>query len=90
MLPAPLVPDGRIHTPTVIGGIVKVPRMMPVANMIESLHMQLRKIIKIRGHFPSDDAAITLIWLTLRNINDGKVRSARECSRMAIDQRFHR
>lgn len=40
--------------------------------------MQLRKIIKNRGHFPNDDAAIKLIWLALRNIIDGKVRSARE------------
>jgi hypothetical protein len=28
----------------------------------------LRKIIKTRGHFPSDDAASKLIWLALRNI----------------------
>jgi len=27
--------------------------------VIESLHMQLRKIIKNRGHFPNDDAAIS-------------------------------
>jgi putative transposase len=40
--------------------------------------MQVRKIIKMRGHFPNDDAAIKLIWLAIRNINDGKVRSARD------------
>jgi len=28
-------------------------------HVIESLHMQLRKIIKNRGHFPNDDAAIS-------------------------------
>jgi quinol monooxygenase YgiN len=32
------------------------------------LHMQLRKIIKARGHFPSDEAATKLIYLALRNI----------------------
>ncbi|KVR69102.1 transposase [Burkholderia cepacia] len=32
---------------------------------IESLHMQLRKIIKARGDFPSDEAALKLIWLAL-------------------------
>ena len=52
--------------------------IIPVTHMIESLHMQLRKNIKNRGHFPSDEAATQLIWLALRNINDGKVRSARE------------
>ena len=47
--------------------------------------MQLRKIIKDRGHFPNDKAAIKLFWLALRNINDGKVRSAREW-KMAMNQ----
>jgi len=37
-------------------------------NAIESVHSQHRKIIKTRGHFPSDDAAIKLLWLALRNI----------------------
>lgn len=40
--------------------------------------MQLRKIIKNRGDFLNDDAEIKLIWLALRNIADGKVRSTRE------------
>jgi transposase-like protein len=56
----------------------EVRRIIYTTNMIESLHMQLRKIIKNRGHFPNDEAAIKLLWLALRNINDGKVRSARE------------
>ena len=47
-------------------------------NAIESLHMQLRKIIKSRGHFPSDEAATKLLWLALRNITEGKVRSMRD------------
>ncbi|CAB3774596.1 hypothetical protein LMG29542_07974 [Paraburkholderia humisilvae] len=41
---------------------------MPVTNAIESMHMQLRKIVKNRGHFPSDAAASKLLYLTLRNI----------------------
>lgn len=53
--------------------------------MIESLHMQLRKVIKNRGHFPSDEAAIKLLCLALSNINDGKVRSAREW-KLAMNQ----
>jgi putative transposase len=63
----------------------EVRRVIYTTNVIESLHMQLRKIIKTRGHFPSDDAAIKLIWLALRNINDGKVRSAREW-KLAMNQ----
>lgn len=42
--------------------------IMPVTNALESVHAQLRKIIKTRGHFPNDEAAIKLIWLVLRNI----------------------
>lgn len=34
---------------------------------LESLHMQLRKMIT-RGHFQSDEAALKLIWLALRNV----------------------
>ena len=40
--------------------------------------MQLRKIIKTRGHFPSDEAATTLLWLALRNVMRKSVRSTRE------------
>ena len=43
-------------------------RVIYTTNAIESLHMQLRKIIKNRGHFPSDEAAAKLIYLALRNI----------------------
>ncbi len=55
-----------------------VRRVIYTTNAIESLHMQLRKIIKTRGHFPSDDAAIKLLWLALRNVLADKVRSAKE------------
>ena len=40
--------------------------------------MQLRKIIKTRGHFPNDDAAIKLLYLALRNITKDWKMSARE------------
>ncbi|MDN8033145.1 IS256-like element IS1356 family transposase, partial [Burkholderia multivorans] len=43
-------------------------KIIYTTNAIESLHMQLRKIIKARGHFPSDEAALKLIWLALRNV----------------------
>ena len=55
-----------------------VRRVIYTTNAIESLNMQLRKIIKTRGHFPSDEAATKLLWLALRNILAGKVASMRE------------
>ena len=55
-----------------------VRKLIYTTNAIESLHSQLRKIIKTRGHFPSDDAAAKLIWLALRNIGRDNGRSVRE------------
>ena len=43
-------------------------KVIYTTNAIESINAQLRKIIKTRGHFPTDDAATKLIWLGLRNI----------------------
>ena len=63
----------------------EVRRVIYTTNAIESLHMQLRKIIKTRGHFPSDEAATKLLWLALRNILANKVRSAKEW-RAAMNQ----
>ena len=46
----------------------EVRKIIYTTNAIESLHMQLRKIVKNRGHFPSDEAATKLLYLALRNI----------------------
>jgi putative transposase len=46
----------------------EIRRVIYTTNAIESVNAQLRKIIKTRGHFPTDDAANKLIWLALRNI----------------------
>ncbi|AJW43439.1 transposase [Ralstonia mannitolilytica] len=55
-----------------------VRKVIYTTNAIESLHSQLRKIIKTRGHFPSDDAATKLLWLALRNITADWGRAARQ------------
>jgi putative transposase len=49
-------------------------KVIYTTNSIESLNFQLRKIIKNRGHFPSDAAAIKLLWLAIRNIEDKRAR----------------
>jgi putative transposase len=43
-------------------------RLLYTTNAIESLYMQVRKVIKTRGHFPSDEAALKLLYLAVRNI----------------------
>ncbi len=55
-----------------------VRRVIYTTNAIESVHARLRKIIKTRGHFPSDEAATKLIWLALRNITSEWSRATRE------------
>ena len=49
-------------------------RVIYTTNAIESLNYQLRKIIKNRGHFPSDEAVIKLLWLAIRDIEDKRAR----------------
>ena len=55
-----------------------VRRVIYTTNAIESVNARLRKIIKTRGHFPSDDAASKLIWLALRNITAEWGRAAHD------------
>jgi transposase-like protein len=55
-----------------------VRRVIYTTNAIESLHMRLRKIIKTRGHFPTDEAALKLLWLALQNTFANTTRSVRE------------
>lgn len=49
-----------------------------ITNAIESVHMRLRKIIKTRGHFPTDEAATKLIWLALCKITADWTRPTRQ------------
>src|SRR4051812_15717504 len=63
----------------------EVRRVIYTTNAIESVNARLRKIIKTRGHFPSDDAATKLIWLALRNITADWSRAAKEW-RVAMNQ----
>lgn len=53
----------------------EVRKIIYTTNAIESLNYQLRKIIKNRGHFPSDDAVIKLLWLSIRDIEDKRARA---------------
>jgi len=42
--------------------------MIYTTHAIESLNSKVRRSVRARGHFPTDDAAIKLIWLRLREI----------------------
>ncbi|QWC86938.1 IS256 family transposase [Nocardioidaceae bacterium] len=49
-------------------------RVIYTTNSIESLNYQLRKVTKNRGHFPSEDAVVKLLWLAICNIEDKRAR----------------
>ena len=42
-------------------------RMIYTTTAVEALHRLLRKIIKTRGSFPNDDAALKLLYLAIKN-----------------------
>jgi putative transposase len=46
----------------------EIRKIIYTTNAIESLNMQVRKVIKNRGHFPGDEAATKLIYLALQNL----------------------
>lgn len=46
----------------------EIRRVIYTTNAIESTNMSLRKILKVRGSFPTDEAALKLIYLALQNI----------------------
>ena len=45
----------------------EIRRAVYTTNAIESLNMSLRKIIKCRSSFPSEEAAFKLLYLALQN-----------------------
>jgi putative transposase len=63
-----------------------VRRIIYTTNAIESLNYQLRKVTKARGHFPSDDAVVKLLWLAIINIEDKRARE-RAARRQATGKR---
>lgn len=45
----------------------EIRKVIYTTNAIESINSQIRKIIRSKGSFPNDEAAIKLIYLALRN-----------------------
>jgi putative transposase len=46
----------------------EVRKVIYTTNMIESINYQLRKVSKTRGHFPTDDALIKVLYLACREM----------------------
>ena len=45
-------------------------KVVYTTNVVESVHYQLRKVTKTRGHFPTDQSALKLLRLAARNITN--------------------
>jgi putative transposase len=56
----------------------EVRRMIYTTNQIEALNSKIRRSVRARGHFPSDDSATKLIWLQLREVTKDWKMPARE------------
>ena len=48
--------------------LVAVRRIIYITNAIESLNAKLRRAVRTRGHFSTDEAAIKLLYLVLRQV----------------------
>ena len=53
---------------------IEIRKIIYTTNAIESFNYQIRKVIKNRGHFPTDDAVVKLIWLAIADIEDKRAR----------------
>ena len=47
-------------------------KIIYTTNAIESLNYQLRKVTKTRGHFPTDDAVLKILYLAIGNIGNNR------------------
>ena len=60
-------------------------RTLYTTNALENVNRHIRKVTKTRGQFPNDDAALTLIWLAVRNLTARWKRGARHW-KLAMNQ----
>ena len=60
----------------------EVRRLIYTTNAIEALNSKIRRAVRTRGHFPSDEAAAKLIYLALNATSAEWKRSVREWHRV--------
>lgn len=47
----------------------EIRKIVYTTNLIESINSQIRRVVRDKGHFPTDDAALKLLYLAVRNIS---------------------
>ena len=55
-----------------LGFDAAIRKIIYTTNAIESLNYQLRKVTKTRGHFPTSDAVLKILYLAIRNIGNNR------------------
>ena len=64
-------------------------KLVYTSNAIENVNRQLRKILKTRGHFPNEAAAVKLIYLGVRNLAAKWSRPSRNWSEASLELAIH-
>jgi putative transposase len=59
--------DGRPRFSQPLAFAPGIRKIIYTTNAVEALNRSLRKIIKTRGSFPNEDAALKLLYLAIRN-----------------------
>jgi putative transposase len=59
----------------------EIRKIIYTTNAIESLNSSMRKLVYHRGHFPTDEAVVKLLYLALRNLEKRWNRSLRDWSK---------
>ncbi len=54
----------------------EVRRVIYTTNLIESINARLRKVTRTRGQFPSEQAALKVLYLAVRNLEEFRGRNA--------------
>lgn len=57
---------------------LEVRRLVYTTNAIEALNAKLRRAVRARGHFPTDEAAVKLLFLVLNRLEKEWTMPARE------------
>ena len=60
---------------------VEIRRVLCSTNAIESLHARYRRAISVRGHFPTEQAAIKTLYLVTRSMDPKGTGQARWVTR---------
>jgi putative transposase len=62
-------------------------KVLYTTNAIESFNRQMRKLLKTRGHFPSDDAVVKLMWLAILDIEEKRAAERAKQAGKPADRR---